>query len=102
MAVWSGCTALALTAAACGSSGADTTAAAPTVTASETSDAEAPVTDAGADTDTDEPSSDAAVPDLSNYPALAVTDVSSGETVELASVIAASETPVLLWFWAPH
>ena len=72
---------VALAAAACGSDDAATT-------------AEPASTGTGA-------AADAAASAAGDVPALDMIDVYTGETVNLQSV-ASGETPLLLWFWAPH
>ena len=93
--------ALGLLGAACGSTAADTTASAtsaPAVAAAESTDASEAI-----GPEVDETPTEAAVPDdLSKYPNITVTDVATGGDVELAGLIASSDRPVLLWFWAPH
>ena len=37
-----------------------------------------------------------------SFPTIDVTDVATGETIDLAEELAGGELPVLLWFWAPH
>ena len=54
-----------------------------------------------ASTGTDAAAEDAAASAAGDVPALDMTDVYTGETVNLQSV-ASGETPLLLWFWAPH
>ena len=71
-----------LAAAACGADDAVTTAE-PASTGTDVAALDAPATVAGD------------VPDLN------MTDVYTGETVNLQSVVS-GETPTLLWFWAPH
>ena len=54
-----------------------------------------------ASTGTDVAASDAAASAAGDVPDLNMTNVYTGETVNLQSV-ANGQTPVLLWFWAPH
>ena len=54
-----------------------------------------------ASTGTDAAASDAPASAAGDVPALDMIDVYTGETVNLQSV-AGSQTPLLLWFWAPH
>jgi len=61
--------------------------------ATQTPDSQAAVTDDPADLP--EVSPDSLVPSVN------VVDVRSGETVDFASIVP-SDTPVLLWAWAPH
>lgn len=57
-----------------------------------------------ADTDVD------AVDDLSSpssvpthlFPDMDVIDIQTGATINLAAELAGGDTPILLWFWAPH
>ncbi|MYH42211.1 MAG: hypothetical protein F4017_01875 [Acidimicrobiaceae bacterium] len=72
----------ALAAAACGADDAATTAE-PASTGTDVAASAAPASPAGD------------VPDLD------MADVHTGETVNLQSTVS-SETPTLLWFWAPH
>ncbi len=92
-------TALALMAAACGSTATETVSAAAgpdSTEAPSTADAATPEVAPAADG-----AADGAV-DLSNYPAVVVKDVATGDDVEIAGILANGETPTLLWFWAPH
>ncbi len=36
------------------------------------------------------------------FPNLDVLDIATGSTVNLSAELAGGDTPVLLWFWAPH
>jgi hypothetical protein len=36
------------------------------------------------------------------FPDIAVLDVQTGDSVNLAAQLGGGDTPVLLWFWAPH
>jgi hypothetical protein len=42
-----------------------------------------------------------AAPAVSAFPKLSVVDVKSGKPFKLQS-LAATKTPILIWFWAPH
>lgn len=36
------------------------------------------------------------------FPSVDVVDIATGETINVAAELAGGDTPVLLWFWAPH
>ena len=69
------------------------------------SDAE-PASDAGSDSDaepaSDEESSDDGAAAENLFPDVEVVNVSDGSALNLAAELGGGDTPVLLWFWAPH
>ncbi|MGH1503110.1 MAG: hypothetical protein ACRBI6_06110 [Acidimicrobiales bacterium] len=56
----------------------------------------------GSDGQTDGGSSDAATDDGPGFPSIDVIDLDTSTTVDLGQVLAGSDLPTLLWFWAPH
>lgn len=110
--------AMALVAAACGSGSADTTDAGsstePEATPAESSAAPAD----GDDADSAEPEADEAEPEAAgseeaeaegpspvgphSFPDLDTVTISDGAPINLADELAGGDTPVLLWFFAPH
>ncbi len=111
--------ALGLVAAACGAEAATTIDAAPadeqTSSASDEESAvdqaesEGPAADSddAADSTADadaEPaeSDDAAAVDNHLFPDLDTVNIVDGSTLNLAAELAGGDTPILLWFWAPH
>jgi hypothetical protein len=54
-----------------------------------------------ASTETDTAAPDAPASAAGDVPDLDMVSVYTGETVNLQSLVS-GETPVLLWFWAPH
>lgn len=89
--------ALAVAASACGG-GSHVVAGEPTARITTTV---AALPEATATTATTAPTSTPADRSASILPAVALTDVQAGGTVDLASLVPA-ERPLLLWFWAPH
>ena len=72
---------------------------APAETGSADSDSQTP---APAETESDDPAETAAPLQVSaDVPDLELIDVATGSEVQLRSLFP-SDTPVLLWFWAPH
>lgn len=47
-------------------------------------------------------SAEAATDSLGSFPALNVANVSNGEIVNLQQELSGGESPILLWFYAPH
>lgn len=104
---------MSLVAAACGSGDPDTTASptlatdAPAAEPEEaTSDDADPASetepDDGATSEDGEDSAAEAPPSEHLFPDIDVVDIPTGDTVNLAAQLAGGDTPVLLWFWAPH
>jgi hypothetical protein len=100
--------AIALLGAACGSGSADLDTAATTGSSVETAPADAttegPAPTAEPSTTGQaaaEPEGPQPVPDHA-FPDLDTVDIADGSTVNLADRLAGGDTPVLLWFWAPH
>lgn len=94
--------ALALVGAACGSGDAGLDAAATDAASSGTAVSE-PVTNStdGSSTPAAE-TEDQPVASAHLFPDLETVNVVGGATVNLADQLAGGDTPVLLWFWAPH
>lgn len=102
--------AVALLAAACGSGSTDTTAsdvaetssaestesttASPSTESTEQADAEPD--QAGSESEGSAPAVEHSFPDLQTV------NIVDGSTVNLADELGGGDTPVLLWFWAPH
>ena len=93
---------VALIAAACGSSSPEasspTTATSRTSTTSPGSASSATSSNPSSDTAT---SADSAASE-NLFPDIDVAVVGTGDTVNLKKELAGGDTPVLLWFWAPH
>lgn len=93
---------LAASTAACGSG--DTTAASPSETATTVTTDQSTTTAGSPDSTGDGESTGetpaSVVQDV--FAAVDVLDVRTGETVDLRATLAGGDTPVLLWFWAPH
>lgn len=101
--------AAALLAAACGSETSapalDTAAVGDTVTSqSSQEEAAQSETSAAPVADTEEPAETTAAPEVSShlFPDLNTLNVKDGSSVNLATELAGGDTPVLLWFYAPH
>ena len=62
---------------------------------------DATTVDEPASTGTGVAASDAPASAAGDVPDLAMVSVHNGETVNLQSLVS-GETPLLLWFWAPH
>jgi hypothetical protein len=88
--------ALSATAAACGQTASETAASGGTDTAASTDDG------AGAGGDTGDGAGQGAASADHQFPDLDVVTVADGATINLAGELAGGDTPVLLWFWAPH
>ncbi|MEL6981638.1 MAG: hypothetical protein AAFO29_04355 [Actinomycetota bacterium] len=105
--------ALALVAAACSSGSTDTTATGSETasTAAETTEA-APATSESTESTESAASDDSAEPEAEvegptpaiehSFPDLDTVTIGDGATVNLADELAGGDTPVLLWFFAPH
>lgn len=52
--------------------------------------------------DVEESAASDAAPAENLFPDVDVLDIPTGETVNLKAELAGGDTPVLLWFWAPH
>lgn len=103
--------ALALTVAACGADTASTTEAADqsgdTGSASVASDSTTAATEATAadSSSTEAAPAEAAGPSAPvghTFPDLNTVNVADGSTINLAQELAGGDTPILLWFFAPH
>lgn len=99
--------AMALVAAACGSGSTDTTASG-SASAGDAEPAESSVAPAATDAPTgsaSEPAAEAEGPSPvapHSFPDLDTVTIGDGATVNLADELAGGDTPVLLWFFAPH
>lgn len=103
--------ALGLVASACGSGAtSQTTAAEPDSDVTEsseasnqeesTADVEGPVADESEDAASAE--EETAAPANHLFPDLNTVNIVDGSTLNLADELAGGDTPILLWFWAPH
>ncbi len=96
--------AFALLVGACSSDGGDATATGGETVAAD-SGTDAGAASGGTEGATDDGGSDgaeAATTDGPGFPSLDVVDLDTGDTVDLGQVLAGSDLPTLLWFWAPH
>ncbi len=100
--------ALSLVAAACGSETDSVDVAsegsAPETSALSTADAETPASESEepAAPGSDEDDETAAPVENHSFPDLDTVNIVDGASLNLAQELAGGDTPVLLWFWAPH
>ncbi len=104
--------ALGLIASACGAESPTTIEAAPAADqpaaddaadAPEPSEAAEPAADASADAPQDADEAEEAAPVTDHlFPDLDTVNIVDGSSINLAAELAGGDTPILLWFWAPH